>query len=242
MKKGGNPIPRRAASTPSSRTPPTPSTSSSAPTATSTTSTSTAARSARSRPPPLQPTAERLPERPHLDLDDQRLGPVEKDQSNGESPAGDGLTLTLNGTTYAKGLGAHAASDVRYLPGRGLQPLQGERRRGRRGRAARARSSFEVYADATKVYDSGLMTGTTATKTVDVSIAGASELRLVVTDAGDDIDSDHADWALARIECGGDRHHAAHGRRPRPLPTARAASRAASPRPRPSRRRWILRP
>ena len=41
-------------------------------------------------------------------------GPVEKDQSNGQNAAGDGTTLTLNGTTYAKGLGAHAASDVRY--------------------------------------------------------------------------------------------------------------------------------
>ena len=42
---------------------------------------------------------------------------------------------------------------------------------------------FEVYAGATKVYDTGLMTAATATKTIDVSIAGASELRLVVTTA-----------------------------------------------------------
>jgi hypothetical protein len=41
-------------------------------------------------------------------------GPVERDQSNGENGVGDGRTLTLNGTTYAKGLGAHASSDVRY--------------------------------------------------------------------------------------------------------------------------------
>jgi hypothetical protein len=41
-------------------------------------------------------------------------GPVEKDRSNGESGAADGQTLTLNGITYAKGLGAHADSDVRY--------------------------------------------------------------------------------------------------------------------------------
>ena len=40
-------------------------------------------------------------------------GPVERDQSNGEQGAGDGSTLTINGTTYTKGLGAHAASDVR---------------------------------------------------------------------------------------------------------------------------------
>src|SRR3954447_20511408 len=41
-------------------------------------------------------------------------GPVEKDKSVGNQAAGDGRTLTLNGKTYAKGLGAHAASDIRY--------------------------------------------------------------------------------------------------------------------------------
>ena len=41
-------------------------------------------------------------------------GPVEKDRSNGEAGLGDGLPLTLNGVVYAKGLGGHAASDIRY--------------------------------------------------------------------------------------------------------------------------------
>jgi hypothetical protein len=41
-------------------------------------------------------------------------GPVEKDRSNGETGATDGRTITLNGTTHAKGLGVHASSDVRY--------------------------------------------------------------------------------------------------------------------------------
>ena len=47
------------------------------------------------------------------------------------------------------------------------------------------------------------MTGTSATQTIDVSVAGAGELRLVVTDGGNDRNYDHADWALARIECSG---------------------------------------
>jgi glucose/arabinose dehydrogenase len=127
-------------------------------------------------------------------------GPVEKDRSNGESGAGDGGVLTLNGSTYAKGLGAHAASDVRYAIANcsrfkasvGLDDEVG----------SLGSVTFEVYADATEVYDSGVMTGSTATKLVDVSIAGATQLRLVVT-GGADIDYDHADWALARIECDG---------------------------------------
>src|SRR5262249_43034577 len=40
-------------------------------------------------------------------------GPVEKDRSNGEQAAGDGKLITINGITFPKGLGAHAASDVR---------------------------------------------------------------------------------------------------------------------------------
>ena len=47
------------------------------------------------------------------------------------------------------------------------------------------------------------MTGSSTTQPIDVSIAGASELRLVVSAGAGGIDSDHADWALARIECGG---------------------------------------
>src|SRR5262249_50880629 len=44
-------------------------------------------------------------------------GPVERDRSNGEIAAGDGRVLTLNGLTYAKGLGVHANSDVRFAVG-----------------------------------------------------------------------------------------------------------------------------
>jgi hypothetical protein len=46
------------------------------------------------------------------------------------------------------------------------------------------------------------MTGSSTTKTVDVDTTGKTELRLVMTDAGDGVDSDHADWADARIDCG----------------------------------------
>ena len=42
-------------------------------------------------------------------------GPVEKDKSNGEQAAtSDGGPITLAGVVFAKGLGTHAASDVRY--------------------------------------------------------------------------------------------------------------------------------
>jgi glucose/arabinose dehydrogenase/uncharacterized protein (DUF2141 family) len=129
-------------------------------------------------------------------------GPVEKDMSNGEAAAGDGGPITMNGQVFAKGLGAHAASDVRYSLGssctrfKATVGIDDEKR-------PNGSVAFQVYADATKVYDSGVVTGTSANQSVDVSVAGASELRLVVTDGGDGIAYDHADWAGARLECGG---------------------------------------
>jgi glucose/arabinose dehydrogenase len=128
-------------------------------------------------------------------------GPVEKDNSNGDVAAGDGSTLALDGVTYAKGLGAHAASELRYnLAGdctRFTASVGVDDEVGAAGSVA-----FQVYADAAEVYDSGVMTGASWTKNIDVSVAGANELRLVLTDGGDNINSDHGDWASARIECG----------------------------------------
>jgi hypothetical protein len=46
------------------------------------------------------------------------------------------------------------------------------------------------------------MGATTATKSIDVDLTGKSQLQLVVGDAGDGNDSDHGDWAAARIDCG----------------------------------------
>jgi glucose/arabinose dehydrogenase len=127
-------------------------------------------------------------------------GPVEKDMSVGGFAAGDGRTITLSSVKYTKGLGAHAASDVRYALSRSCTSFQAsvgvDDEVGSRGSVV-----FQVWADGVKLYDSGRMTGSSATKTLNVSIANRTELKLVVTDAGDGINYDHADWASARITC-----------------------------------------
>lgn len=43
------------------------------------------------------------------------------------------------------------------------------------------------------------MTPSTATRSIDVNVSGVNELKLIVTDAGDGNNSDHADWANARV-------------------------------------------
>ena len=128
-------------------------------------------------------------------------GPVEKDTSNGEQAAGDGLPITLNGVVYAKGLGTHAASDVRYtLAGTcslftatvGVDDEVG----------ANGSVVFQVFTDGTKVYDSGVLTGSSPSAAVSLDVTGKTALQLVVTNGGDNIDFDHADWADAKLTCG----------------------------------------
>ena len=57
---------------------------------------------------------------------------------------------------------------------------------------------FLVLADGRPRFDSGTMRKGAA-KTVDVDLTGAKTVRLVVEDAGDGIDNDHADWADATM-------------------------------------------
>ena len=128
-------------------------------------------------------------------------GSVEKDKSNGEQSTGDGKTITLNGTTYAKGLGVHAASTIAYSLGGKCTAFNAaigmDDEVGASGSVV-----FQVWADGAKLYDSGTMTGATATKSLTADLTGRSLLSLVVTDAGDGNAYDHADWANAAITCG----------------------------------------
>jgi alpha-galactosidase len=126
-------------------------------------------------------------------------GPVEKDRSVGNQAAGDGRTLTINGTTYAKGLGAHAASDVRYSVAGKCTEVSADV--GIDDEKAAGTVVFQIFKDGTKVADSGTMTATAAARHLTADITGATELRLVVTDAGDGINNDHADWADAKVIC-----------------------------------------
>jgi hypothetical protein len=50
-----------------------------------------------------------------------------------------------------------------------------------------------------QIYDSGVMLQTSATKSINVSVAGVLQLRLRVDNGGNNIDYDHADWAGARV-------------------------------------------
>ncbi|MFC4453751.1 NPCBM/NEW2 domain-containing protein [Deinococcus sonorensis] len=130
-------------------------------------------------------------------------GPIEKNKSNAGSTAGDGQTLALNGKTYTTGFGTHANSSMTFSTGGKCATFTSDigldDEVGSQGSVV-----FQVYADGAKLYDSGTMTGSSATKSVNVNISGKQELKLVVTDAGDGNNYDHADWANAVLHtCSG---------------------------------------
>jgi hypothetical protein len=127
-------------------------------------------------------------------------GPLERDMSNGEKAAGDGVTITLNGRTFDRGVGAHAPSRVRldlggqcesFLADVGLDDEVGNR----------GSVIFRVVGDGEELFTSGVVLGARAAVPIYVDVTGIETLDLVVTAGGDGNGWDHADWADARLAC-----------------------------------------
>ncbi|MDQ3064904.1 MAG: NPCBM/NEW2 domain-containing protein [bacterium] len=117
-------------------------------------------------------------------------GSIRKDLSASGSP------LRINGVTYAKGIGTHAESVITYdLAGKytkfvsnvGINTL------------ASGTVTYEVWADGVKLFGSSILDSLSRASSIIVDVTGKSQLRLVVTAAGDGITADAADWADARL-------------------------------------------
>jgi hypothetical protein len=108
------------------------------------------------------------------------------------------LPITLRGVVYTKGLGTHAASTITYNLAGGytnfISDVGVDDEVNGNGTVV-----FQVWADGVKIYDSGLVTGSSPVQSINVSVAGVQQLQLVATNGGDTIDYDHAVWAGARL-------------------------------------------
>ena len=105
------------------------------------------------------------------------------------------MPMRIGGTTCAKGLGAHAPSEIIYhLGGRysRFTCLAG---------AAEGGGSvvFQVFGDDRKLFDSGTLHGLSEVHRLDLPVDGVQKLRLIVTDAGDGYIHDMANWANPRL-------------------------------------------
>ncbi len=122
-------------------------------------------------------------------------------QGYGEPHAGksvDGSPLTLNGMVYAHGLGTHAASrldvDLKGAAARftALVGVDDEKK-------GQGSVVFQVFVDGKKKAETPLLHGGDAPVPLSVDLTGAQRLGLIVTDGGDGIANDHADWANASL-------------------------------------------
>jgi alpha-galactosidase len=128
------------------------------------------------------------------------FGPVELDATNGETAALDGQPIRLRGAAYEKGLGVHGPSLIRYRLGRACSRFYADV-----GidddQAGMGSAQFEVWADGERLFQSGVLTGASPARAVNLDVSDKRDLRLFVGIGGDTYALDHAVWAGARLEC-----------------------------------------
>jgi hypothetical protein len=133
-------------------------------------------------------------------------GPVEKDITNGNAAAGDGRGIAIRRTTFGKGLGTHASSEITYqLTGCsafaasvGVDDEAGlDVARQKVGGTV----SFQVLGDGKVLADTGFLGVRAPVRDLAVDVTGVSTLTLRVLDGGDGTQNDHASWGDARIRC-----------------------------------------
>ncbi len=109
-----------------------------------------------------------------------------------------GTPLRIGSNTYEKGLGHHANGEItvnlrgeyrEFLAAIGVQ-WQG----GGRGSVI-----FRVEVDGKRVFESKPVSDSTPVQELKIPVAGARQLRLIASDAGDGIGCDMANWAEARL-------------------------------------------
>ncbi|MDE2127906.1 MAG: NPCBM/NEW2 domain-containing protein [Armatimonadetes bacterium] len=107
-----------------------------------------------------------------------------------------GSAITLGQMVYAHGVGTHARSEFNIrLNGsatRFVSMVGVDAESGTRGSVV-----FQVWADGLKRASTPLLRGGDPPVLVSANLNGAKTMQLVVTDGGDGIDFDHADWAGA---------------------------------------------
>ena len=147
-----------------------------------------------------QPSFAQAAPAPEFSLDTLDLNLLTQDY--GTPHAGqsvDGNPLTLGGVVYAHGVGTHAGSrlliDLKGVAARFTATVGVDDEK----KASPASVTFEVLVDGKKKFETPVLHGGDKPLPISLDVTGAKRLTLVVTDGGDGIDSDHADWADAKL-------------------------------------------
>ena len=128
----------------------------------------------------------------HPRLANQGWGTLQFDQSVGGKP------LQIGDRTFQHGVSTHARSDLVYLIAGSYSRFRawvGVDAAPSKSKAATAR--FQVFADGTKLFDSGTMKDQTPAVRVDIDVTNVNVLRLIVSYVGNY--AEHVDWAEAEL-------------------------------------------
>jgi len=110
-----------------------------------------------------------------------------------------GSTLSIAQHRYEHGLGTHAAGEMLFKLGRERHRFQAQI--GIDDGAGEVGSVvFKVLLDGREAFNSGTLKAGQAPRAVALDVSGVDEMRLLVTDAGDGVQGDHADWAEAAVD------------------------------------------
>ncbi len=107
--------------------------------------------------------------------------------------------LVIAGERFSRGFGTYPLSEIVYELDPGAARFSARVGVTDDSKNGSGSVRFAVYGDEFLLYESGAVRAGEAARTVDVSVEGLSELRLVVDDAGDGSLGDYALWADPRL-------------------------------------------
>jgi len=107
-----------------------------------------------------------------------------------------GKPLSVGGKVYQRGVGSHA-----QFYGKIRLHKQADRFQATVGvdDASSGQVEFQIKLDGVVAWESGVVRKGDAGKTVNLKLSGAELMELIVTDGGNGISSDHANWCDAKI-------------------------------------------
>ena len=111
-----------------------------------------------------------------------------------------GGPLSIHGTVYPHGLWVNSIATINYYLGGNCSQFTADLGLDDSDMGAGA-VDYQLYADGTKIYDSGVVTNTTPTVHADVNVAGAHVLQLYVGEGNGTVNFGNADFGSPQLTC-----------------------------------------
>jgi alpha-galactosidase len=113
-----------------------------------------------------------------------------------------GGPLTIHGVTYSHGLWTNSPADLTYYLGGNCTAFSADLGLDDSD-AGQGAVDYQIYADGTKVFDSGVVTNSTPTVHTRVSVTGDQILEILVAEGNDTPTYGNADIAAPQLTCAG---------------------------------------